>query len=502
MNGFQLVIAPSVLHPRIFKSGRVFADFLLTINLKGKRVLDMGTGSGILALTAAARGAAVTATDVNTTAAQCARDNFQRNGFGGAITTTEGYLFKPLINRDFDIIVFNPPYLTRKPDTHELALYGGDQLALLREFAFSAHGHLKPEGFILLIVSTDSNMDMVLNIFREQNYRPIPVHKVKTLFEDFFVFKFIPEERANNDIGLICPSCHKNLERAENGWACMNESLTFGLVDGIPDFLLPSRRYEVGQFLDIYQAVRKSEGWGSDNAEYYLSLPYSDMSGKHKANWQIRSKTFETFIKAFSEENTGPKTILDLGAGNCWLSLRLAELGHKVFGVDINTDSKDGIGVVQRIDDFRARQLTCIRAEFKYLPFADQTFDTIIFNASLHYAAHPYETIAHAMPLLKTAGSMFILDSPIYTHLASGQMMLTERIRSIESNLRISINEEQAGSFLTFEGLNRLKENYHVDYLVPQYGVKWNLRPLVARVLGKRQPASFAIIRIRVPEHQ
>ena len=73
-----------VFHPGYFLTSAFFAQFLLTVDLNGKRVADVGTGSGILALAAAQAGAAsVLALDINPNAAQAALENARANGFGG-----------------------------------------------------------------------------------------------------------------------------------------------------------------------------------------------------------------------------------------------------------------------------------------------------------------------------------------------------------------------------------------------------------------------------------
>ncbi len=76
-----------VFHPRYFLTSAFFARFLLDLDLSGKRVADVGTGSGILALAAARAGAAsVLALDINPHAAQAAVENAHSNGFGDSIS--------------------------------------------------------------------------------------------------------------------------------------------------------------------------------------------------------------------------------------------------------------------------------------------------------------------------------------------------------------------------------------------------------------------------------
>jgi methylase of polypeptide subunit release factors len=79
--GFRLSVRPTVFHPRYFLSSKFFANFLSDIDLAGKRVADVGTGSGILALAAARAGAAsVVALDINPNAAKAAAENADANG--------------------------------------------------------------------------------------------------------------------------------------------------------------------------------------------------------------------------------------------------------------------------------------------------------------------------------------------------------------------------------------------------------------------------------------
>ncbi len=497
VNGFELVIEPSVMHPAVFKSGMIFSRYLSTLDLRGKRVLDLGTGSGILALSAAARGARVTASDINPLAVRCVMRNAQRNGFHSTIITLEGHLFAPVTRETYDVIVFNPPYFgDEQQASRDPALYGGRKFSLIGEFAREAFEFLNPGGYLLLILSTDSNIGQVLRIFSDCRFSALPVHHESTLFENFTVYKFT--RSIEMESVLACPSCRGRLELSQESWECRNESLSFVTSDGIPDFVLPSRRAILGQFLQTYQTVRRNERWGSKDPLYYFELPYRDITDEHSAIWAIRARSYECLIEHLAKEPLDPShLLLDLGAGNCWLSVRLSRLGYRVVAVDVNTDSEDGIGTAQRLRDSGGPGFQWLRAEFKFLPFAERSFSSIIFNASLHYAPDPYETVMRTLPLLNDTGSLYILDSPIYNNVESGESMVKERIESFTRDRSGAVPKESAGSYLTFEGLDQLKAFCVVDMIIPSYGLLWSLRPFIARLRGRRRPATFALIRVR-----
>jgi release factor glutamine methyltransferase len=74
----------------------------------GKRVLDVGTGSGFAALHCAAAGATVTATDVNPRATQCAARNARANGLEVQFVRCD---IASAVRGPYDCVLFNPPYL-------------------------------------------------------------------------------------------------------------------------------------------------------------------------------------------------------------------------------------------------------------------------------------------------------------------------------------------------------------------------------------------------------
>src|SRR5215213_8199759 len=108
--GFRLSVRPTVFHPKFFISSERFAEFIDTLDLSGRHVAEVGTGTGILALAAARAGAAlVVATDINPNAALSANENAQANGLGDRVTGVCTNLMAGLAPRPlFDVILSSP----------------------------------------------------------------------------------------------------------------------------------------------------------------------------------------------------------------------------------------------------------------------------------------------------------------------------------------------------------------------------------------------------------
>ena len=97
-----------------------------------------------------------------------------------------------------------------------------------------------------------------------------------------------------------------------------------------------------------YQTVRAAEGRGSEDPEYYLALPYRDLSGRNVSQWAIRARTFRyierKILPPLEAVHPAAMKVLDLGAGNGWMSYRLALRGHRPAAVDLLTNDQDGLG--------------------------------------------------------------------------------------------------------------------------------------------------------------
>jgi methylase of polypeptide subunit release factors len=91
------------------------AEAVARYPVTGKRVLDAGTGTGVLAFVLARAGARVVATDVEPGAVACARDNAGRLGLEGAVEVVQADVYPA--EGAFDLVVSNPPWLPEEAHT-------------------------------------------------------------------------------------------------------------------------------------------------------------------------------------------------------------------------------------------------------------------------------------------------------------------------------------------------------------------------------------------------
>jgi release factor glutamine methyltransferase len=152
--GHTFVIPPEVYPPNPLG----LAELVRAEVRPGERVLDLGTGSGVNGIVAAAAGADVVAVDVNPVAVDCARMNAAANGLADRLDARVSDVFEN-VDGSFDLVVFDPPFRWFRPnDLWERGTADENYEALTRFFA-QVGERLASGGRVLLGFGTTGDMD-------------------------------------------------------------------------------------------------------------------------------------------------------------------------------------------------------------------------------------------------------------------------------------------------------------------------------------------------------
>lgn len=176
IQGYPFMVTQDVIIPRSYLGELLFADQLADLLPCGEnlnqitRVLDLCTGSGCLAILAAQifPGAQIDATDLSDAALKIARANVDYYGLQTRVNLHQGDLFAALENQKYDLILANPPYVTRGavaafPSEYaaepQIAHLGGDDgMDIVHKIIAGAPQYLNPGGVLLCEIGIGRNI--------------------------------------------------------------------------------------------------------------------------------------------------------------------------------------------------------------------------------------------------------------------------------------------------------------------------------------------------------
>ncbi|MEM1535291.1 MAG: methyltransferase [Candidatus Pacearchaeota archaeon] len=166
---------------------------------KSDKVLEIGTGSGILAFEAARIARHIDATDINRSALEFVKAQIRALNFNN-ISVFYSDLFEN-VNSKYDLIIFNPPYLPSIPPlSHSLPLPKRNEIKdwavdggkegneIIKKFISQASSFLKPRGRILFCCSSLSNPKAIEAELKRHNFKFKIIARKPLFFEELFVY--------------------------------------------------------------------------------------------------------------------------------------------------------------------------------------------------------------------------------------------------------------------------------------------------------------------------
>jgi len=247
-----------------------------------------------------------------------------------------------------------------------------------------------------------------------------------------------------------------------------------------------------------YARHRAAEGRGYEGDDLFR-LPYL-RTGAHARQWRVRARSFEAFLRQELRPRAvslgRPLRLIDLGAGNGWLSHRATLEGHSAVALDIRDDAVDGLGAAAPFAERAPELFERVVAPFEAIPLPSASLDLAVFNASLHYAVDLAAGLAEAARVVRPGGRVVILDSPFYRREQDGAAMVAEKRANAGRQFGDRAEALMALPFIEFLTPDRLRSASGGLGLAWRrqrvwYPLRYELRPLLAALKGRRPPSRF-----------
>ena len=276
-----------------------------------------------------------------------------------------------------------------------------------------------------------------------------------------------------------------------HGLFCPPEGRFFANVNGVYRLLPEERRREILPFLEMYQRVRRDEGWVASPL-----LPETAPGAPHASVWRQRAASYRRAVDLAGRVlGPSPWRVLEIGAGCSWASLRLMERGHRVAAIDVNLDAQDGLVAADRISPL-AEHLPRAEAEMEALPFEPGAFDLVIAAAALHYTARLARTLVELRRVTRRGGLLLVWDSPVYRRREDGEGMVAARMRRHQARYGAVPPREGEAGYLVVGELADLFES--AGWGVEVHGwpgrVGETLRDLLEKARHGRRTARFPVL--------
>ncbi|WP_242085161.1 methyltransferase [Aestuariivivens sediminis] len=186
----HIIIYPGVFAPQFTFSTKLLLNYMEGLDLKGKRFLELGCGSGIIALNASKKGAFVTASDINKNAISQLQQSAVSNQL--ELKTIISDLFNAITEPHYDYIFINPPYYPKTPQTiEEHAWYCGPHFEYFKKLFEQLPTYVASKSEIILILS--ENCDIIsIRTIAHTNHLDLHLIKIeKNIWERHYLFRVV-----------------------------------------------------------------------------------------------------------------------------------------------------------------------------------------------------------------------------------------------------------------------------------------------------------------------
>ncbi len=188
----RLQIYPGVFHPGLFFSTKVLLNYLTSQSIKGSTVLELGAGSGLIAIHCAQQEARVTASDVNPVALKNIAANAHANHVDIEIVASD--LFDNLDPSSFNWIIINPPYYPKSVvKDSELAWYCGENFEYFEKLFTQLKSAFLDHQKIIMVLSEDCNIARIKTIAKSRDIALKTIYQQHLSGERNYIFQLVKE---------------------------------------------------------------------------------------------------------------------------------------------------------------------------------------------------------------------------------------------------------------------------------------------------------------------
>lgn len=157
-----------------------------------------------------------------------------------------------------------------------------------------------------------------------------------------------------------------------------------------------------------YRQLREKEAWVLDDKRLRL-LPEVPTGDAHAEAWKFRGNSLRRFQRYLKRNLAPGGRILDLGAGNGWITHALYLQGYDLLGLEPGTEDIDQ---ARRVFG-EGQRLRWQQGDLYSLP-RTSTFDLVLLAASVQYFPDLSDLCQHLEGRLNKGGSIHLLDSRLY----------------------------------------------------------------------------------------